>query len=44
MVTVVNEEADIIEGVPTEVEENVEVSEKALDESLEKITAEEVVK
>ncbi len=44
MVTVVNEEADIIEDVPTEVEENVEVSAEALDESLEKITSDEVIK
>jgi ribosomal protein S6 len=38
------EEADIIEEVPTEVEEDVEVSAEALDESLEKITKEEEVK
>ena len=37
MVTVVNEE-EVLDEVPTEVEENVEVSETALDESLEKIT------
>ncbi len=42
MVTVVNEEADVIEGVHTEVEENIEVSTEALDESLEKITNDEV--
>ncbi len=42
MVTVVNEEEEIIEKVQTEVEENVEVSTEALDESLEKITGEEV--
>ncbi len=42
MVTVVNEEAEI-EEVPTEIEEDVEISEEALDESLEKITKDEVV-
>jgi len=43
MVDVVNENAEVLEEVPTEVEENVEVSEKELDESLEKITHEETV-
>lgn len=38
------DEADTIEEVPTEVEEDVEVSPEALDESLEKITSDEVVK
>lgn len=41
MVTVVNEE-ETIEEAPTEVEEDVEVSEAALDESLEKITGDTV--
>ncbi len=43
MVTVVNEE-EVLEEAPTEVEENVEVSEEALDESLEKITGDAEVK
>ena len=42
MVTVVNDGAEL-EEAPTEAEENVEVSEAALDESLEKITTEEKV-
>ncbi len=42
MVTVVNEEADIIEPVHTELEDDVEVSDVALGESLEKITQDEV--
>ncbi len=42
MVTVVDEEAEVLEVPHTEVEENVEVSEVALDESLEKITSDEV--
>lgn len=42
MTTVVNEDAEILEPVQTEVEEDVEVSEEALDESLEKITQDEV--
>ena len=40
MVEVVNED-EVLEEVQTEVEENVEVSAAALDESLEKITHEE---
>ncbi len=43
MVPVVNEEVGTIEEPHTEIEENVEVSEEALDESLEKITSDEVV-
>ncbi len=42
MVTVVNEDAEVLEEVPTEVEESAEVSTEALDESLEKITGDEV--
>lgn len=42
MVTVVNEEAEI-EEAPTEIEEDVEVSAEALDESLEKITKDDIV-
>lgn len=41
MVEVVNEE-ELLSEVQTETEENVEVSEKELDESLEKITHDEV--
>lgn len=40
MVEVVNEEPEVMSEVQTEVEENVEVSAAALDESLEKITGE----
>lgn len=40
MVEVVNEEAEILKEAHTEAEENVEVSEEALDESLQKITGE----
>jgi len=40
MVEVVNEEPEVLAEVHTETEERVEVSEKALDESLEKITGE----
>ncbi len=43
MVTVVNED-ELLEEAHTEAEENVEVSEVALEESLEKITGEEAVK
>ncbi len=43
MVEVVNEDADVLEGVPTEVEEDAVVSEEALDESLEKLTTDDVV-
>jgi ribosomal protein S6 len=42
MATVVHEEAEVLEPVHTEVEEDVEVSEEALGESLEKITQDEV--
>lgn len=38
MVAVVREDAELLEEAPTEVEEDVEVSDVALDESLEKIT------
>ena len=41
MVSVVNEEPELLEEIHTEKEENVEVSEEALDESLEKITHDE---
>jgi len=42
MVTVVNEEPEVLDTAHTEVEENVAVSETALDESLEKITHDDV--
>ncbi len=42
MVTVVDEEAEVLETGHTEVEESAEVSTEALDESLEKITGDEV--
>lgn len=41
MVQVVDEEAEILKETPTETEEHVEVSEAALEESLEKITGAE---
>lgn len=44
MVEVAKDEDDVIDAVKTEVEEDIEISEEALDESLEKITHEEEVK